>query len=626
MIRSISILFFIGLVNNLFAEGTKQLRPTSADFGNVEINDQYRPFALESNTDSLHRLYIHVKSTSEKIYFGFQPQNKTLGTGTFRIKDASGTVVYARTSVPVATGAGYIENYAEAVAGPKIGGSPAGGYNPLSFSPATTGDFYIEFTTTLGAGTTYHFDLFDITVVDVSNQPINGRLWSYAWDFSTQGGNNQFNSTMYVYTADKYTTSIFFNGMQPYGFVVSCNSKGTRNTGNEAIDRKSLKDTNATYPEFKVFLSIPDPTVYTAATIPTMIEDLSVIGSPITGSPVKFFLNMNKAGTIEIFLDLDGVSGYQAGNKDVVLVDVINAGGDTLIWDGKDAQGTFVISNVTVGVSSKFATGVTHFPIYDDEYSPNGIIVNRISPNASRAAVYWDDSNIPSGTINLTGASGNTNGHNYPVVTNGFGNLHTINTWWNGYENNDLKSFTFTMDGSFLPICLKNFTSKINESSIQLSWQTASETNNDYFEIQRSADAIKWVTITQIDGAGNSTKTINYNYSDISPIIGISYYRIEQIDFDGKSTLSKAISVNFKETILSEVSTYPNPAINSITVDLGENNNTIIEILSLDGRNVTKQLSIIKLNNTSYSIDISSLEKGAYIISINGDANLFMKQ
>jgi len=626
MRRLISIVLFIGYISNSFAEGTKQLRPAVSDFGNVEINDQYRPFALESNSDSLHRLFIHIKSTSEKIYFGFQPKDRTLGTGTFRIKDASGAIVYNQTSVPVVSGAGFIENYDEAVAGPKISGLPAGGYNPLSFSPTSTGDFYIEFTTTLGAGVTYHFDLFDITVVDASNQPINGRLWSYAWDFSTQGGNNVFNSTMYVYTADKYTTSIFFNGMQPFGFVVSCNSKGTRNTGNEAIDRKSLKDTNATHPEFKVFLNIPDPTVYFAATVPTMIEDLSVLGSPITGSPVKFYLNMNKAGTIEVFLDLDGVAGYQTGNKDVVLVDIINAGGDTLIWDGKDAQGIFVISNVTVGVSSKFATGVTHFPIYDDEYNPNGIIVNRISPNASRAAVYWDDSNIPSGTINLTGASGNTNGHNFPVVADGYGNLHTINTWWNGYENNDLKSFTFAMDGTYLPICMKNVTIKNEESSVFINWQTVSETNNNFFEIERSTDATHWNSIAKIDGAGNSTKTIQYNFNDLNPINGISYYRIKQIDFDGKSTYSQVLSINTIEIFKTEFSSYPNPAINSITIDLGDQNSNILEILSIDGKNITTHVIITKLNSTSYSIDISSLDKGAYILSVNGDSNIFMKQ
>jgi len=619
----ISILIECWFFINVNAEGTKQLRPTSSDFGNVEINDQGRPFALESNADTLHRLYIHIKSTSEKIYFGFQPKDKTAGHGTFRILNPSGTVVYARTNVPTATGAGYIETYNAAVAGPKIGGSPATGYNPLSYSPTTTGDFYIEFTT--NTGTTYHFDLFDITVVNASNQPIDGRLWSYAWDFSTQGGLNIYNATMYVYSGDKYTTSVNFNGMQPFGFVVSCNSKGNQNTGNEAIDRQSVSG-NHTYPEYKVFLNIPDPTVYTAAVIPTMVQDLSVLGSPITGSPVKFYLNMNKSGTVEIFLDLDGVAGYQAGNKDVVLVDVINAGGDTVIWDGKDAAGTLVVQNVTVGVTSRFSTGVTHFPIFDDEYSNNGIIVNRITPNASRAAVYWDDSQF-GGTVNMIGASGNTDGHNFPTVSGGYGNLRTINTWWNGFENNDLKSFSFTMDGTFLPISLIDFSSTILKHSVILHWTTESETNNNFFELLRSNDGENWENLTKVKGAGTSTIITNYLFEDKSPIVGITYYRLKQVDYDGTSSLSKLIAIHFTpDETESKYKIYPIPVINSVTIEtccLKDNNITLI---NSEGKNILENTSNSMSEHNILSIDLSNLESGIYILIINGDKNMIIKQ
>ena len=606
------------------AEGTKELRPSSSDYGNIEINDQGRTFALESNTDSLHRLYIHIKSTTEKIYFGFQPKDKTAGHGTFRIKDPSGTVVYTRTNVTTATGAGYIESYAEAIAGPKISGSPSGGYNPLSYTPTTTGDFYIEFTTTLAG--TYHFDLFDITVVDVSNNPIHGRLWSYAWDISTQGATNIYNATMYVYTGDKYTTSVNFNGMQPNGFVVSCNSKGTQNTGNEAVDRQSVTG-NQTYPEFKVFLNIPDPTVYSTAVIPSMVEDLKVIGSPISGSPVKFYLNMNKSGTVEIFLDLDGVAGYQAGNKDVAIVDVITAGGDTLIWNGKDATGSNVIQNVKVDVTSRYASGVTHFPIYDDEYSTNGIIVNRISPNASRAAVYWDDSQF-GGTANFTGASGNSDGHNFPVVTGGYGNLRTINTWWNGYENNNLKSFTFKMDGTYLPICLSEFTALKNNNNITLSWITQSETNNDYFEIQRSTNGTQWETIAKISGSGNVTSSIQYSYTVKNTVLGMSYYRLNQVDFDGTSTKSAIISIFSQITQNGKVEfyTFPNPASESLHISTWKNDLVHFDISTFYGKNITSQLKINKVSQNLYSIDISKLEQGTYIISNNGTAKLCMKE
>jgi len=622
MIRLLSILFFMYFTSNLFGEGTKELRPTATDSGSVELNDGSRPFALESNSDPLHRLYIHINSTTENIYFGFQAADKIAGDGTFLIKDPSGTVVYPRTNIPVVAGAGYIANYSQAVAGPMIAGSPATGYNPLTFTPTTTGDYYIEFTTKIAS---YYFNLFDITVVNASNQPILGRLWSNAWDLSTRGGEGfKFNGTFYVYTADKYTTSVFFNQMEPYGFVVSCNSRGTQNSGNALIDRQSV-DSNNTYPEYKIFLNEPDPNVYTSASIPSMIEDLSVIGSPITGSPVKFFLNMSKSGLVEIFLDLDGVSGYQAGNKDVVLVKNIVAGGDTIVWNGKDFAGAYVTQSVSVGITSRFSTGVTHLPIYDAEYHKKGYIVNRITPSASRAAVYWDDTKLAGGTINLSGASGDTDGHNW---TANYGDKRTMNTWWNGYENENLKSFTFTMDGTYLPIELLHFTSLINNKKIQLDWQTASETNNDYFEILRSANGSNWEMLGKIKGAGNSTVTNQYNFIDQKPLLGLSYYRLKQVDFDGIFSHSSIISIsNDPYTInKSSLSSYPNPAVNSITVELGNEFATDIEILTVTGKNVTKHITILKSENSTFSIDISNLENGTYILNINGDSNLFVKK
>ena len=534
MFRFFCIVVFLCVSHFIYGEGTKELRPLSGHWGNIEVNDQGRPFAKEG-CDSLHRLYIHIHDASEKIYFGFNPNDKTDGTGTFRIKDPNGTIVYARTNVPVVSGAGFIEDYAEACAGPMISGVPADGYNPLSYQPTTTGDFYIEFTTTLSG--TYHFDLFDITVVDTDDTPILGRVWSYAWDLSTRGSKNEMHATFFIYTKDQYVSAVSMNGIQPWGFVISSNSTGTGDTGNLFVDRQSVEG-NSTYPEFKIFLNMPDTTVYTIAQKPSMVEDLKVLGSPVAEEDVLFYLNMDKSGTVEIFLDLDGVSGYQANGEDVVLVKEIKAGGDTILWDGKDGLAAFVNGDVVVGVSSRFSTGVTHLPLYDPEYHPNGYIVHSILPDSTRVNLYWDDSQISGGTTEFEGVMGDTNGHNFPGYdTVEFGNVRTMNTWWNGFEENNLKSFSFTL-ASPLPVELIKWEAIYKGSYTQLAWTTASETNNHYFRIQRSSNGIEWKSIATILGAGNSTRYIHYYEVDDEPIINKTYYRLEQVDYDGTNTYS----------------------------------------------------------------------------------------
>jgi len=600
------------------AEGTAQLRPTSSDlYGNVQVNDVSRPFALESNTDTLHRLYIHIKSTSEKIYFGFQPLDNTLGHGTYRIKDPNGNIVTTapRANVPVASGQGYIDTYAQAVAGPKIGGSPAGGYNPFELTPATTGDYYIEFTTTLGAA--YHFILFDITVVDASNNPIPGRLWSYAWDLNTQGATNPVYMSFYIYTKDQYISAVDVNGMEPWGFVVSSNSTGTGNTGNVTLDRQSVSG-NSTSPQFKEFLNNPDPAVYPVATIPTMITNLKILNSPVSGSNVLFYLNMNKSGTVEIFLDLDGVAGYQSGGKDVALAQTIKAGGDTIIWNGKDGLGATVLGSVTVEVTSRFSTGVTHFPIYDDEYLPNGYIVSRIAPISDNPNVYWDDVQI-GGTTQLTGVSGTTNEHNFPVFSGGYGNNRTVNTWWNGYENDNLSSFSFSMNGA-LPIELSLFTATNVDANVKLAWTTQTETNNDYFTLEKSSNGVDWQTIYTCDGVGTSTIVHNYSYTDTEPFNGINYYRLLQTDINGQYTYSSIESIVIKnEDIVCMV--FPNPGfaeditviVKGITVETAS-----ISIDDMSGRHiysgsaeVSSSQVVIKLTDIC-----NNIRPGTYYISI----------
>jgi len=625
MLRYIYILLFISIGLRLSAEGTKQLRPTESDKGNIQINDGSRLFALE-NTDTIHRLFIHINNTSEKIYFGFQPLDRSAGRlATFQIKDPNGVVVYARSDIPINSGDdGFIENYSEAVIGPQISGLPVGGYKPLSLVPTITGDYYIEFA---AIGGTYHFDLFDVAVVDNGNNLINGRLWSYAWDFSTQSSDARCNATMFVYTADRYTTSVNLNGIQPWGFVVSCNGTGPNSSGRTVTNRKSVSG-NQTQPKYKIFLNQPDPVVYPSAIAPAMIEDLALMSIPFSGSPVKFYLNMNKSGLVELFLGVDGVIGYQPRDKDVVIVKNIQAGGDTITWDGKDLTGAYVSENVVVEVNSRFSTGITHLPIFDAENQTRGFIVNRITPISERASVYWDDSLI-GGTTNLVGASGNTDGHTW---TGGFGDGKTLNTWWNGYENDNLKSFTFYMDGTgtMLPISLSLFTATVEDENVRIRWQTSSETDNSYFEIQRSANGVDWEYAGWAEGAGNSTTVKKYSKLDQEPLKGISYYRLKQIDLDGKFSYSQTRSVTFPKEVIplfNKFTASPNPALNSITIELvGSITDNVIDIFTLQGKSLAKEISIIKINDLSYSIDISKLVRGSYILSVNGDNNIFLKE
>ena len=105
---------------------------------------------------------------------------------------------------------------------------------------------------------------------------------------------------------------------------------------------------------------------------------------------------------------------------------------------------------------------------------------------------------------------------------------------------------------------------KIIETNLSSRW-ILSELNNAYFNIERSVDGQNWETIMKVNGAGNSSSTINYIEWDMNPILGLSYYRLSQTDFDGTTSKSEIRTVFFEGQDLFTI--YPNPATSVLTLD-----------------------------------------------------------
>lgn len=123
-----------------------------------------------------------------------------------------------------------------------------------------------------------------------------------------------------------------------------------------------------------------------------------------------------------------------------------------------------------------------------------------------------------------------------------------------GGNNNWSLNFTGTTAGllcSALPIELISFTGKNNGSYNLLEWTTASEVNNNFFTLERSTNGNDWTEIAKIDGTGNSSIHVNYQFKDYSYLFGsYNYYRLSQTDFDGtKETFDVIYILNeFKQS------------------------------------------------------------------------------
>jgi hypothetical protein len=171
-----------------------------------------------------------------------------------------------------------------------------------------------------------------------------------------------------------------------------------------------------------------------------------------------------------------------------------------------------------------------------------------------------------------------------------------------------------------LPIVLKHFTAVPTNKNVELSWATATEINNDYFTIERSADGKQFTELFRQAGAGNSVKELSYSTTDRNPLEGRSYYRLKQTDYDGSFAYSSVQSVFIGSTNNVKLSIFPNPAGNETITLLatglkGEKAQVIVT--DITGRVVFTQDA--QLQNQAEEVELNHanrLRSGIYIVTL----------
>jgi len=172
-----------------------------------------------------------------------------------------------------------------------------------------------------------------------------------------------------------------------------------------------------------------------------------------------------------------------------------------------------------------------------------------------------------------------------------------------------------------LPILLSEFNAVlVGKSQVELSWTTQLEVNSDHFGVQRSTDGgSHWATIGNVAAKGNSSLAAHYSYTDGLAAAGVSQYRLQSIDKDGKFAFSniKVIRTN----LISGVSIFPNPAKDYVNVNLGVSGDAAstlsVRLISQSGQVLVER----KLNNAGGSIlslPVGNYPQGNYLIMVTG--------
>ncbi|HRD37176.1 MAG TPA: hypothetical protein PLC65_00980, partial [Bacteroidia bacterium] len=188
------------------------------------------------------------------------------------------------------------------------------------------------------------------------------------------------------------------------------------------------------------------------------------------------------------------------------------------------------------------------------------INVNQIIATGAIRAFYITRTTLSGPTVAYTNgtAVGNTLASDANIILReGTGKEYPFSTNFTPRQFNGRVFYTLNPP-CVLPIELKEFNAVPKGNGVDINWSTATETNNDYFTIERSNNLEQFEAIHQMPGSGNSYTTKYYSYTDKQPLQGLSYYRIKQTDKDGKYTYSELKAVGYQRN-LSDVSVSPVP-------------------------------------------------------------------
>ena len=175
--------------------------------------------------------------------------------------------------------------------------------------------------------------------------------------------------------------------------------------------------------------------------------------------------------------------------------------------------------------------------------------------------------------------------------------------------------------GFALPVTMISFEArKLNASTAQLTWKTATEFNNKGFEVQRSFDGNYFTVISFVNSAGNSDVLKEYRITDVPGRTGRVYYRLKQVDLNGNGKLSNIVSVLFSQEEIIKI--YPNPAQRQVTIEGADQYNRV-QLLDAAGKLVKEQLNS---GQHLLTMNLDGLRSGMYLLRlINGNDNSTIK-
>jgi hypothetical protein len=207
-----------------------------------------------------------------------------------------------------------------------------------------------------------------------------------------------------------------------------------------------------------------------------------------------------------------------------------------------------------------------------------------------------------------------TNAGSYISSSNAAGVVSAVRDSYTGFSQ-----FAIVRSTDYLPVTLLRFDAECRDEGVVLEWATASEQNSELYRIDRSADAALWETLEEMAAAGNSSSTIQYQFIDKTPLSEENYYRLVQMDYDGKFSIYGPVAARCEVQQLPAVQYFPNPFTADLIVQTSNltGNHAVIRICNVLGETVfQKDIPGLSNSNNQFVLPLAYLAAGLYTIEM----------
>lgn len=416
------------------------------------------------------------------------------------------------------------------------------------------------------------------------------------------------NTAQNVSSNSVYLSSLGWSNIQ---FAQSTSGTAFTSQGNDIIGMIYITDANGVEHTINGFVKwrAPSGTVTSLVFSPSSSAVLATNGS--NGSSTYTISSTKYVGLIFNGMTLTiPVSGNNAGQ---VSGNAATSGLLTVLNDYLGTLPSLSITDATINESD----GTVTLTLSLSAVSSNQVIVNYATSDGS--AVKINDYTFTSGNlVFLAGQVSKT-----IVITITTDNISEFQESF--YVNlsdatnaSIVKNVsTIVVYDTSLPVELTSFAVNCENDYSIVSWQTASEHNSASFILERSADGKEWEAITELEAAGNSNSTIDYQYEDLNSYRFVGYYRLTQVDLDGKQKVYDPIYTNCSKSE-NEVEIYPNPVHGDFVIAISSlaSEKVTIEFVNANGMLVLSKMYDASNGFNHYNFNSQELISGIYYVRV----------